>query len=395
MGPAADAPALWRRHDREWRDPAQVASQWEDAARTEPGLLRARVKGAFWDAVDAADSCLLVSREYEHLLVALTVADGRPRTTFMRMPHPSGIAVDTAAGRVHVASTRNPNQLYELGPVRSAVPRGDASTPQLDDHPLVPVRSRFFPGSLYLHDLAFVGGTLHGNAVGQNAVVRFEEDGARRVWWPKSIEREGSPDVTRNYLQLNSIAAGPDIEQSFFSASAERPSSRRPGHLNFPVDRRGVIFSGGTREPMAGGLTRPHSARLHGDELWVDNSGYGEVGRVADGGFAAAARLPGWTRGLAFAGTTAFVGVSRVIPRFRAYAPGLDVDRSVCAVVALDTGSGRVLGSLAWPSGNQVFAVESAPRTLTLGFPFRAGRRQSAALRELFYSFSTDDPTED
>jgi hypothetical protein len=72
--PATDASALWRRHDREWRDPAQIASQWEDASRTEPGLLRARVKGAFWDAVDEADACVLVSREYEHLLLALTVA---------------------------------------------------------------------------------------------------------------------------------------------------------------------------------------------------------------------------------------------------------------------------------------------------------------------------------
>ena len=54
-------------------------------------------------------------------------------------------------------------------------------------------------------------------------------------------------------------------------------------------------------------------------------------------------RLPGWTRGLSFCKDVAFVGTSRVIPRFRHYAPGLDVERSVCALHAVDS-SGRVLG---------------------------------------------------
>ena len=98
-----------------------------------------------------------------------------------------------------------------------------------------------------------------------------------------------------------------------------------PGQRNYPVDRRGVIFSGATREPVVRGLTRPHSARIWRRKLWVNNSGYGEFGTAGDGAFVTVARLPGWTRGLAFAGGYAFVGVSRVIPRFSAYAPGLDV----------------------------------------------------------------------
>jgi uncharacterized protein (TIGR03032 family) len=168
-------------------------------------------------------------------------------------------------------------------------------------------------------------------------------------------------------------------------------SARRPGHRNFPVDRRGVIFSGATREPIATGLTRPHSARLARGKLWVDNSGYGELAIVRDGGIAPLARLPGWTRGLAFHGKIAFVGTSRVLPRFRQYAPGLDVDHSVCGVHAVDIDSGRVLGSLTWPFGNQIFAVDWIPASLAAGFPFRAGARR-ATRREtrLFSAFLTD-----
>jgi uncharacterized protein (TIGR03032 family) len=252
----------------------------------------------------------------------------------------------------------------------------------------VPLRSRFLPGSLYIHDLALIGGKLHANAVGHNAIVRLDGDGFERVWWPKAIEGGAGPDFTRNYIQLNSIAAGRGVSGSYFSASADAISARRPGHRNFPVDGRGVIFSGRTREPIARGLTRPHSARLNDGQVWVDNSGYGELGAVADRRFEAVVRLPGWTRGLCFHDGVAFVGTSRVIPRFRQYAPGLDVDRSTCAVHAVDVATATVLGSLTWPYGNQIFSIDWLPSSASAGFPFVAGvARQSARSKRLFYSF--------
>jgi uncharacterized protein (TIGR03032 family) len=373
---------LWERHGEEWRDPAQIASQWREAAGTDPQLLRSKARGRFWELLEERALTLIVTREYEHLIMALSVAEGRPHVTFMPLPHPSGIAIDNVRRSVHVASTRNPNQIYEFEPVT-----GDA------DRPLVPVRSTFLPGSLYLHDLAFVGGELHGNAVGHNAVVALPREGGwNRVWWPRSIEGAAGPDFTQNYLQLNSIAAGPTLGASYFSASAAEPSARRPGHQNFPVDGRGVVFGGATREPVAAGLTRPHSARLSGGRLWVDNSGYGELVAIADGHVETVARLPGWTRGLWLGDGLAFVGTSRVIPRFRAYAPGLDVDASVCGVHAVDLGTGSVLGSVVWPAGNQIFGIEAVDTAITGGFPFTVARgaaTDTARTRAIFYSFST------
>jgi uncharacterized protein (TIGR03032 family) len=376
-------------HHEAWRDPAQVASQWAGAGRVDPRLLEFQLHGKWWETLAECGITLLVTREYEHLVLALRAGPGGGRISFMALPHPSGLVADRERMVVHVASTRNPNQVFDLAPVGRLKERLDA--PALDpEGELVPTRSRFFPGCLYLHDLAIVGRGLYGNAVGENAVVRIDDNGsARRVWWPKCIEASGAPVFGRNHLQLNSIAAGKTLATSYFSASASRVLRWRPGHLRFPVDRTGVLFSGKTREPIAGGLTRPHSARLNQGAVWVDNSGYGEVGFARDGQFQPVARLPGWTRGLCFHGDVAFVGTSRVIPRFRCYAPGLDVDSSLCGVHAIDTRSGRSKGSLTWPLGNQIFAIDWLPQEATSGFPWVVARDRVARTRRLFYAFST------
>jgi uncharacterized protein (TIGR03032 family) len=358
-----------------------------------PRLLDHAAQGAWWETLEEAAITLLVTREYEHLVIALTVESGRPRVTFMPLPHPSGLAVDRSRGLVHIASTRNPNQIYDLAPVTGVHVRKDkpVSTPR--GRPLVPLRTRFLPGSFYAHDLALIGGALHANAVGCNAIAKLCEDGNYDlVWWPRAVETTRGVIFSQNHLQLNSIAAGGDLRSSFFSASTDQISVRRPGHRNFAVDRRGVIFSGATREPVVRGLTRPHSARLHRGRLWIDNSGYGELALAhpESGTFDCVTGLSGWTRGLCIHGRVAFVGTSRVIPRFQQYAPGLDVDTSVCGIHAVDIGSGNILGSLTWPYGNQIFAVEWVPRQFTSGFPFvhRAiGGAPDA--RKLFYAFRT------
>lgn len=373
-----------------WREPYAVATQWLGADAVDGRLLRHETRGRFWEALAAADATLLVTREYEHLLFALHAGRRGPVVSYLPLPHPSGIAFDRRRGVVYVASTRNPNQVHELVPAVAAPPAVGAPALPLAARPLVPVRTRTLPGATYLHDLALVGGRLHGNAVGRNAVVRLDGGAAVPVWWPRAVDGRRGPRLDRNYLQLNSIAAGRTLRGSYFSASTDTIGRRRPGHPDFPVDRRGVIFSGATRAPVVRGLTRPHSARLHRGTLWVDNSGYGEVGPCEDGRFEALARPGGWTRGLAFRGGILFVGTSRVLPRFRQYAPGLDPERCACAVHAIEARTGRTLGSLVFPYGNQVFAVEPVPARWTTGLPAVVGARRPEREQGLFYGFVTE-----
>ena len=399
-----DLANMWARYSAEWRNTAQVASQWREAADVDPRLLEWRASRGWWDLIAELGLTLLVTREYEHLVMAASAPAGRPRLSYFPLPHPSGLTVDRINRRVFVASTRNPNQVFLFKPAAGRLERLDVKTQGEVGSHLVSVATISYAGSLYMHDLALIGGELFANAVGHNAVVRLGGEGCfERVWWPRCVEIEGEPVFGQNHIQLNSIAAGKTLKDSFFSASASGMGRLRPGHLNYPVKGRGVIFSGRTREPICTGLTRPHSARLRESskpvagqrahngaktrELWVANSGYGELGYVSQGKLEVVARLPGWTRGLCIAGDVAFVATSRVIPKYARYAPGLDASASRCAVHAVSLSTGKVLGSLDWPYGNQVFAIDWVDATDSQGFFFGVGARKQKTDAAFFYTY--------
>ncbi len=91
-------------------------------------------------------------------------------------------------------------------------------------------------------------------------------------------------------------------------------------------DRRadgGVVIDVVTGAVVCEGLSMPHSPRLHNGDLWVLNSGTGDLGIVelpksgGMGRFRPIAFCPGFLRGLSFCGRYAFVGLSK--PRYKRF----------------------------------------------------------------------------
>ena len=101
----------------------------------------------------------------------------------------------------------------------------------------------------------------------------------------------------------------------------------------FCIANGGVVIDVERNEIVCEGLSMPHSPRWHQGELWVLNSGTGELGVVegldnAKGGvmgkFVPRIFCPGFVRGLSFHGDLAFVALSR--PRYERF-EGLELDQ--------------------------------------------------------------------
>jgi uncharacterized protein (TIGR03032 family) len=126
----------------------------------------------------------------------------------------------------------------------------------------------------------------------------------------------------------------------------------------------GVLIDVASNQIITRGLSMPHSPRWHNGRLWVLNSGSGGVGVVdtRTGKYQEICRLPGFTRGLDFAGPYAFIGLSQV--RESAVFSGIAIaemkqqDRS-CGVWIIDTRSGETVGFVKFVEGVQeIFAVQ-------------------------------------
>ena len=364
---------LWAKQNAALRHPSEIFGTSFDKAGITKSALKFKSSDSFTRLLHDLKITLVASREYENLVIALNAASRKKiEQSFFHLPHPSGIAVDRENNTMYVAATRNPNQIVEFKVSADYLGRLKIGKPT--EKVLLVSRSKFYPGEYYFHDLALSAGKLYANSVGMNCIIEIDlskQSPEKPIWWPKCIEIDGKPDTKANYIQLNSIAIGKDLKSSFFSASGTKISARRPGHINYPVDQLGVIFSGNSREPVGFGLTRPHSARIYNEKIWVANSGYGEVGYIDGAAFKPVYKFNGWTRGLCFIEDILFVGISRVLPRFRHYAPGITTKKQICSIVAFDLKKNKIIGEIQFPYGNQIFAIDYFLSDQCSGLPFK------------------------
>ena len=136
-------------------------------------------------------------------------------------------------------------------------------------------------------------------------------------------------------------------------------ANKARGGILIDLDSGGVITQG---------LSMPHSPRWHMGRLWVCESGAGTLGYIEmdSSKYEPIAEVPGFTRGLDFAGNFAFVGLSQV--RESAVFSGIPITERLtaegrtCGVCVIDLRSGQVVGLLRFETAVQeVFAVTVLP----------------------------------
>jgi uncharacterized protein (TIGR03032 family) len=124
----------------------------------------------------------------------------------------------------------------------------------------------------------------------------------------------------------------------------------------------GIVLDVPSGETIARGLCMPHSPRWHDGRLWVLESGTGRLLTLDSSSRAElVSEVPGFARGLTFAGHHAFVGLSKIRPTSAMAGVPLAErrDELKCGVAVIDVHSGRVEGFLDFQSAvEEIFDVQ-------------------------------------
>ena len=130
--------------------------------------------------------------------------------------------------------------------------------------------------------------------------------------------------------------------------------------------RGGIVMDVDAGEIVLHGLSMPHSPRWYRGRLWVLESGEGSLSvvDVTRRTWQTVAQLPGFTRGLDFVGSLAFIGLSQV--RESAVFSGIPlverVGERACGVWVVHIETGQTVAFLRFEAGVQeIFAVQALP----------------------------------
>lgn len=181
-------------------------------------------------------------------------------------------------------------------------------------------RTIHFTGILDAHDVAVTrpGQIVFVNTLYNCVATISQSHSFKPVWRPPFI----SALVAEDRCHLNGLAL--DAGEVRYVTAVSRSDT-----VDGWRDRRsdgGIVMDVTSNEVVCEGLSMPHSPRVHEGELYVLNSGTGELGRVDRKmkEFRPIAFCPGFVRGLSFHGRHAIVGLSR--PRYERF-EGLALDK--------------------------------------------------------------------
>ncbi|MBD2472968.1 TIGR03032 family protein [Nostoc sp. FACHB-145] len=131
----------------------------------------------------------------------------------------------------------------------------------------------------------------------------------------------------------------------------------------------GILIDVERNEILLRGLSMPHSPVWYQDYLWFLNSGTGELWRVEPESleYHLVCTLPGFLRGLAFAGNYALIGLCQI--RERHIFGDLPIQRKFeqlkCGVAIVDLQTGQTTGLLEFTTGcREIYAVQFLPEVL-------------------------------
>jgi uncharacterized protein (TIGR03032 family) len=305
----------------------------------------------FSDALRATDSSLLISTYQSGRLVCARAQQSGLNTHFREFDKPMGIAV--APGRFALGTR---TEVWDLRDMPEAAPKLE---PAGTHDACYLARNRHVTGDIAVHDLEYAAGELWMVATAFSCLATLDADHSFVPrWTPPFITRLAPEDR----CHLNGLAV---VDDRVAYVTALGTSDEMGGWRARKADG-GVLIDVASSEIAISGLSMPHSPRWHHGRLWLLESGRGtlSVADLASGSIQTVAELPGFTRGLAFIGETAFVGLSQI--RESSTFGELPLTRRLkerqCGVWMVDLRSGAVAGFLRFDDlVQEIFDVAALP----------------------------------
>ncbi len=275
-------------------------------------------------------------------------------THFVALPRPMGLAADE--NRIFIGAHRSVHEYRNVPAVASHV-----DPPGANDAVYL-LRNVHVTGHVDIHEMAFAGSVCwYVNTLFSCLCTLDSEHSFVPRWRPRFVSGYAPEDR----CHLNGLAMGGG-KPRYVTALGE--SNVREG---WRANKRtgGIVLDVESGEIVARGLSMPHSPRLHRGRLWVLESGRGALSTVdpVSGRVETVAQVPGFTRGLDFAGPIAFIGLSQL----RASNPFTDIpltdqnpDRS-SGIWAVNVETGQTIAFLRFSASvEEIFAVQALPGLL-------------------------------
>lgn len=217
----------------------------------------------------------------------------------------------------------------------------------------------FHTGDVFSHDLAFTDQGLMFVNTRFSCIATVSADyHFEPVWKPSFIDTIVPGDL----CHLNGLA----VHHGRLQTVTALGRSDTPGGWREQKAGGGIVIDTASSEIVLSGLAMPHSPRWYRDELWVLNSGQGDLLRVSqDSGQAdVVCHLPTYLRGLAFHGDTAIVGLCKI--REKKVFGGLPIEREaeqlLCGIALVDLTRGNCLGTFEFTAGvEEIYDIRVLP----------------------------------
>lgn len=337
-----------------------MAQTTPPAATTGLSEVRYEHSRDFPDLLTHLGVSLLVSTYQAGKVLVLGGRQGKLALSFHNFEQPMGMAVSP-----HTLAIGTRRAIWHLAAAKDLAPHIE---PAGTYDAAFLTRSAAFTGSIHCHDLAWCGRELWVvNTLFSCLCTLQPEYNFVPRWKPPFV----SALVAEDRCHLNGLATdGEKPRYVTVIACTDTAQGWRPDKA-----RTGCILEVPSGQVIARNLAMPHSPRLYNQRLWVLDSGRGNLSLVEPGTDAVTpvAHVPGYTRGLAFHGPYAFIGLSRI--RETNIFGGLPIAEKrndlICGVGVIEWQTGKTVATFMLRSGvEEIFDVKVVPtRSLALSGP--------------------------